>query len=167
MRENSIWRPALQMMQETPDTFEESRNPQLDRLFPFLTRLYSFDESHDASGDPYHTASSILVRLLPIQCTHATIMYFLSFMGHMDPAYRQLLHEKDPKAMLLLAWWFAKMLEYGVWWLARRARLECRAICIWLQQRFVPYTAIGQLLDYPKTACGLAVIRHKYPDVLN
>lgn len=157
MREDSIWRPAL-THEHTPDMEAQTdRRADFETLLPCLTKLYNFDASADGSDDPYHTACSIIVRLLPMKCTHANILWFLSFLGHMAPAYRQLLHKKDPKAILLLAWWYAEMLDYPAWWIQRRAMLECKAICVFLQQRFMPWSEIGKLLDFPKMMCGLAV----------
>jgi hypothetical protein len=150
MREDSVWRPAMQSDFEKDPPPQSHRKAELVSLFPFLVRLCNYDETSDGNGDPYHTATSIVIRLLPIQCTHSTIFYFLSFIGHMDPEYRQLLHQKDPKAMLLLAWWYAKMLDYPAWWLQRRTQLECKAICIYLQRHFMQQTDIGRLLDFPK-----------------
>jgi hypothetical protein len=156
MREDSIWRPALSY-EFDKDPTPQARRPELDCLFPFLERLYNYDSASPNTEDPYHTATSIIVRLLPIQCTHSTILYFLAFIGHMEPHFKDMLHQKDDKALLLLAWWYAKMLDYPAWWHQRRAMLECKAICIYLGRRYVPYTDIGRLLDYPKMMCGFAV----------
>ncbi|KAK4541582.1 hypothetical protein LTR36_007879 [Oleoguttula mirabilis] len=133
-REDSIWRSALQFDYKKAPTPQTYRRPEVETLIPHLTDLYGVDDLSKEAGDPYHTAASIIMRLLPIQCTHSTILYFLSFLGHMDPAFKQLLHQKDPKAMLLLAWWHAKLLDYSAWWLQRRATLECKAICMYLQR---------------------------------
>jgi len=157
LREDSIWRPSMLHQHNDDPAPQSTPGPEFETLYPILTKLYEFDESSDGNGDPYHTATSVIVRLLPMQCTHSTILYFLSFLGHMDLEYKKLLHQKDPKAMLLLAWWYAKMLGYSTWWMHRRAVLECKAICIYLQRLYMQQTDIGRLLDYPKMVCGLAV----------
>lgn len=157
LRESSIWRKGLQFNLKERPIPQTARVPQMDALYPFLTKLYDFDESAHNDGDPYYTATSIIVRLLPIDPNHSTILYFLSFIGHMDPAYKNLLHQKDPKAMLLLAWWYAKVLDYNVWWMYRRVSLECKAICVYLNNRFMPDSEIGRLLEFPKMKCGMAV----------
>lgn len=157
LREDSIWRASLAYDYEKDPPPQSHRKPEIDTLVTYLDRLYRFDKSSTGDGDPYHTATSIIMRLLPMQCTHSTVLYFLSFLGHMDPAYRALLHQKDPKAMLLLAWWYAKLLDYPAWWLQRRATIECKAICMYLQRNYMQQTDIGRLLDFPKMMCGLAV----------
>lgn len=156
LREDSVWRAAMSFDHDKEPT-PQVRRPELEALLPYLTRLYNYDESADGTGDPYHTATSIIIRLLPIHCTHSTILYFLSFLGHMEPAFRTLLHQKDHKAMLLLAWWYAKMMDYPAWWLQRRARVECKAICLYLAKICMHYSDVGRLLDYPKMMVGMAV----------
>ncbi|TKA67347.1 hypothetical protein B0A55_10079 [Friedmanniomyces simplex] len=156
LRQQSIWRVAM-MYDYDSDITPKSRRPEIDALMPRLVRFFNYDDSVESSEDPYHTATSIILRLLPIQCTHSTVLYFLSFVGHMDTAYKDLLHQKDQKALLLLAWWYAKMLDYPSWWIQRRAALECKAICIYLGQRYMHQSDVGQLLDFPKMMCGFAV----------
>ncbi|KAK3670097.1 hypothetical protein LTR78_010037 [Recurvomyces mirabilis] len=156
LREDSIWRPAL-MYQFDKDPPALARRPELKAFVPVLTRLCGYDSTSDGTGNPYHTATSIVIRLLPIQCTHSTILYFLSFIGHMEPEFKDRLHQKDERALLLLAWWYAKMLDYPSWWLQRRANLECKSLCIYLSRRYMMTTDVGKLLEFPKMMCGLAV----------
>lgn len=158
LREGSVWKDVLNYEHhKDPEPYGHTV-PELDMLAPFLIRLYSFDpfSTHPSdSQDPYHTAASILVRLLELDCNHYTIMYFLSFLGHMDVRFRRLLHEKDPKALLLLAWWYGKMCQYNVWWQSRRMVLEGQAICIYLERFHGEEEGIVKLLDYPKMMTGL------------
>ena len=68
----------------------------------------------------------------------------------MEPEFRQLLHKKDPKALLLLVWWYGKMAEYDVWWMGRRMKLEGQSICMYLERNHGDDPGIVTLLDYPK-----------------
>ena len=156
LRENSVWRDALNYNAHADPEPYGHRVPELDLLYPFLIKIYDFDpESSEHAKDPYHTAASILTRLLELDCNHSTIMYFLSFMGHMDIRFRQLLHAKDPKALLLLAWYFGKMCQYHVWWSNRRMMLEGQAICMYLETYHSDNEEIMRLLSYPKMMTGL------------
>ena len=155
---DALWRVVMNDdSQQDPEPYADVV-PELNLLYPFLIKIYDFDpltptsEHHE---DPYHTAASILVRLLELDCNYSTIMYFLSFLGHMDPRYRQLLHQKDPKALLLLAWWYGKMCQYNVWWQSRRMVLEGQAICLYLEKVHPDQDDIIKLLDYPKMMTGL------------
>ncbi|WPH01150.1 Hypothetical protein R9X50_00398500 [Acrodontium crateriforme] len=156
LRPDSVWSEAIGYeLNRHGDVPEVPQRPELDALHPFLIKIYDFDESAHANGDPYHTATSILTRVLGIPCNHSTILYFMSFIGHMDPAYIELLQQKDPRALLLLAWWWAKMCDYPVWWLHRRAKLECRAICLYLERDHSQEGEVIKLLQYAKVMCGL------------
>jgi hypothetical protein len=156
LREDSVWRDALDYnAHKDPEPYGH-RVPELDLLYPWLTKIYDFDpNSTENAKDPYHTAASILTRLLQIDCNHSTIMYFLSFVGHMTAAFRNLLHQKDPRALLLLSWWFGKMCQYNVWWQSRRMVLEGQAICLYLEKECADQEEILPLLVYPKMMTGL------------
>ncbi len=158
LRETSIWKDIMSNEgRKDPEPYH-FRAPELDLLYPFLTKIYDFDpwaETPEDEDDPYHTAASILTRLLELDCNHCTIMYFLSFLGHMDPRFRELLHRKDPKALLLLSWWYGKMCQYNVWWQSRRMSLEGQAICLYLEKNHSDQQDIIQLLNYPKVMTGM------------
>lgn len=159
MREGSLWKEVLDSRNQEDPMPYNCRVPELEVLAPFLNNTYNFDpfeENHEGEKSPYHTAASILVRLMELECNHVNIMYFLSFLGHMDPRFRQLLHEKDPKALLLLAWWYGKMCQYGVWWQKRRMKLEGQAICMYLERYHADREDLIKLLDFPKMMTGLA-----------
>ncbi|CAK4014871.1 Hypothetical predicted protein [Lecanosticta acicola] len=159
LRETSAFRPAVQVEHGKRQEGIPSRpmDPQLDKLFPFFTKLYNLDQPFaDYENDPYHKAASILEKLIPLDCNHSTVMWFLSFLGHMDPEYRRLLEAKDPSALLLLAWWHAKMIPYNSWWVSRRGLLECQAICISLDKTLPPEHEMRRLLGFPRSASGLS-----------
>lgn len=158
LRDGSVWKEALSYDHHTQPEAVQGPVPELEMLYPYLTQIYDYNPlapTADEPDDPYHTAASILTRLLEIDCNHSTIMFFLSFLGHMDPRFRQLLHAKDPKALLLLAWWYGKMCQYNAWWMSRRMRLEGQAICLFLEREHGEKEEIVRLLEYPKMMTGL------------
>ena len=158
LREGSVWADALAYDHHTQPEPVQGPVPELEMLYPYLTKIYDYNPlapTQEENEDPYHTAASILTRLLELDCNHATIMFFLSFLGHMDPRYRVLLQEKDPKALLLLSWWHGKMCQYNVWWMSRRMRLEGQSICLYLERYHSDKQDIIRLLDYPKMMTGL------------
>ena len=156
LREDSVWRDALDYnTHKDPEPYDH-RVPELDLLYPWLIKIYDFDpNSTENAKCPYHTAASILTRLMELDCNHSTIMYFLSFVGHMEPKFRDLLHQKDPKALLLLAWWYGKMCQYNVWWQSRRMMLEGQAICLYLERTCHEDDDVLKLLAYPRMMTGL------------
>lgn len=158
LRPTSVFREAIEFENSRKNEFlNRPTDPVLDSLFPWVTKIYNLGtpRSADDPEDPYVQAASIIERLLPIECTHSTVMWFLSFIGHMNPAYRRLLEAKDSAAMLLLSWWYAKLINYDQWWLRRRVLFECQAICIYLDRELSPGDEMRRLLEFPRSRCGL------------
>jgi hypothetical protein len=74
----------------------------------------------------------------------------------MQPHFKGLLERKDPRALLLLAYWYAKV-SGSLWWMTRLAKLECQATCLYLERHYARETAIQELLtvfeDSIRTCC--------------
>jgi len=119
-----------------------------------LIQLYEIGNSSTIEQNPYHSALWDLIPLLQIECTRETCARYFVWINHIQPAFQRLLKEKDPRALLLLAYWYAKI-THGQWWVARRAWLECQATCLYLERYHANETAIMQLLWFPKMECGL------------
>lgn len=69
------------------------------------------------------------------------ILAFWTFTGSMNPASR---------ALLLLLYWYAKLIKLGVWWFTHRMHVEGRAICIFLQRYHADDVELQTLLDIPR-----------------
>jgi len=134
-----------------------SREPNVDTLPAEFVKLYNLGPELDASTNSYHKAVLTLAHLFDMECNHSTILHFLSFISNLDPNYRRKLEEKDPRALLLLAYWFAKLCPYRQWWVWQRAVLECQAICMYLDKYHGHDSVMQKLLQYPKDVCGLSL----------
>lgn len=128
--------------------------PGTQGMLSRLRELCDLNERSTAKSNPYYTAVAHLATLLPIECTHWTILRFLSFITDIPPDFLSLIENKDSRALLLLAFWYAKVCHYQ-WWIARRAMLECKAACIYLEKHHACETGVQELLEFPKTECGL------------
>ncbi|KAF7547680.1 hypothetical protein G7Z17_g7554 [Cylindrodendrum hubeiense] len=106
--------------------------------------------SSTASTNPYHVAASVLAQLLAREVNDETVIQFLSFLSQLDPRYRLLLEEKDPRALLLLSYWFAQLAGFETWWLSQRALVEGKAVCIYLERECADDPIIMELLEFPK-----------------
>lgn len=75
------------------------------------------------------------------------------FVAVMEPRFRDLLEQKDGRALLLLAHWYAKVCHRRLWWLWRRAWMEGLAICYLLERRWDErrHALLRELLERPKT----------------
>ena len=86
--------------------------PGLEALPPEFIRLCRLDASSTSDNNPYYDVASALAKSLHSDCKLTTILSFLSFIGGMRREFKQLLKQKDPCALLLLAYWFAKMCQF-------------------------------------------------------
>jgi hypothetical protein len=111
--------------------------------------LCSLDSSSNAENNPYHGAVRTLASLWNTDCTKYTMVRFLSFPALMHPAFMLLLQSRDSRAILILAYWYGKVLE-APWWLRMRAIIECQAICIFLERHHADDRQIMQMLEFPK-----------------
>lgn len=128
--------------------------PGLEALPPEFIQLCGLDATSTSDNNPYHAVASDLAKSLHSGCQLTTILSFLSFIMSMPPEYKSLLKQKDPCALLLLAYWFAKMCQYRHWWILGRAALEGQAICIYLQRYYGDEPDIQSLLHFPRMMCG-------------
>jgi hypothetical protein len=120
---------------------------------PFV-RLCGLDGASSRESSPYFVAVHVLVALLGVECRQETIVRFLGFIGHMRPEFKRLLERKDSRALVLLAYWYAKVCK-AVWWLEWRAIMECRATCLYLEKWHAGEREPLELLGWPKMRCGL------------
>jgi hypothetical protein len=123
---------------------------------PTFIELNSLMDGASRGDNAHQNAALVLMPLLAMECNHSTITKFISFVCYTEPEYRQLLGQKDPLALLLLAYWYAKMCQYKQWWIQPRAVLECQAICIYLEKYHHDENRIQSLLHFPRMMSGLA-----------
>jgi hypothetical protein len=97
----------------------------LETLPSEFIKLYGLDATSTPNNNPYYAAASSLAQSLNVDCIQSTILNFLCFISYMRLDYKGLLERKDPRALLLLACWYAKVCQYRHWWIWQRAALEC------------------------------------------
>ncbi|OBT61906.1 hypothetical protein VE03_08223 [Pseudogymnoascus sp. 23342-1-I1] len=122
---------------------------------PIFSRLYDLDDTESENG-PYAVAVRALAALLPVECGLDNYVNFFFFQEHMLPDFRALLAQRDARALLLLAYWYAKICR-AVWWIERRATLECKAVCLYLERYHGGDAKIRDLLYYPRMRCGMSI----------
>ncbi|MCJ1472113.1 hypothetical protein MMC13_000760 [Lambiella insularis] len=127
---------------------------ELQKLPPELLQLCKLDDASKLEHNPYLVSASFLAQTINIECNSQTVGIFLSFFGCMHEDYRLLLAEKDPCAMLLLAYWYAKVSQCQQWWLWPRAYLECQSICRYLTCYHGNDSNILSAVRYPETICA-------------
>jgi hypothetical protein len=155
---DSLYRalPAVHVNELRPTT-SALRPGRIDAALPpdfFL--VYNLDPggfTTDGGDDPYQWAAARLAQVLHTGCEPLTVLFsFLSLISNVRTDFKQLLQQKDVRALLLLVWWYARVCQLGVWWLSRRAVLEGQAICLYLERCCQYDRNIQTLLQTPKAA---------------
>lgn len=150
----SIW---LEVFQEShdPDGMFDDHRPGREDLHPALADVCEIDETTTEKSNPYHWILRMLSPMLRLASIKTNFPKLCTFMGRLEPEFTNLLLAKDPRAMLLLCYWLAKMSENQDWWVYQRVHVECTAICIYLDNLRDP--RISNLLDYPASVTGYVI----------
>lgn len=111
--------------------------------------LCELNEFSTAESNSYFTPVHGLAVLLRMQCNRYTIAKFLSFLGHMEIGFKVLIEAKDPRALVLVANWYSRILG-SVWWVEKRALLEGQGICLYLAREYPLDSKIQELLEGPR-----------------
>ena len=119
-----------------------------------LLDLCEVDKLSTVDSNRYLLALHGLGPAMAVESTRANLLVLLGFLGRMSDEFQELLKERDPRALLLLAFWYAKV-KGAMWWLDRRSVLEGQAICMYLERYHADETEILDLLSYPKSQFGL------------
>ncbi|KAF2195174.1 hypothetical protein K469DRAFT_743806 [Zopfia rhizophila CBS 207.26] len=134
-REDSVFRLLAKERESNPVPGWIADN-DLSGLSPELKALFNLRPDSTVHNNPYHLPVIILLRLQSFIPNHDNVLNFLYFMGYMTPEFRILLEIKDPRALLLLGWWFKRVEVCEIWWMRRRAQVEGKAIAVWLGRWF-------------------------------
>lgn len=151
LRNESVFRPVV--MDNMSYIPAPSTLLGLEVLPADLTKLCGLSAFSTVNSNPYYAAASALAQVLNSDDKLLTTMIFLQFINSMRPDYKRLLELKDSCALLLLAYWYAKVCQTQQWWLRHRAALEGQAICIHLGRNHRHDADIQSLLQFPSTNC--------------
>ncbi|KAL4885889.1 hypothetical protein BJY04DRAFT_214086 [Aspergillus karnatakaensis] len=138
-------------MDSRSELFEDERNGK-EGLHPELAELCGITEFSTVENTPYMWPLRMLTPMLSLRPSVETFPQITTFMGRLFPNYYERLIAKDPPALMILAWWLAIMLSIDLWWVNARARSECAAICMYLEDSLDPL--VLRLLEFPAQACG-------------
>ena len=129
----------------------------LEALPSEFINLCGLDAWSTSTNNPYHAVASGLAKSLHSDSKLTTILGFLTFVMTIPPEFRDLLKCKDPCALLLLAYWFAKTCQFPHWWIVKRASLEGQAICIYLERYYGDDGDMMKLVRFPLMMCGSVI----------
>lgn len=116
--------------------------------------VFGLGPDSTGAGNPYYQAGMTLARLLHVPCDGNNIVEFFGLMMHLTPELKGLLAAKDARALLLFAYWYAKLWK-GQWWLNRRGLIEGQAICLYLDKYHGDDARLQRMLEWPRREFGL------------
>lgn len=89
----------------------------------------------------------LLTPLLNLPPDPENFTVLMAFCGRTWPHIKPLVERRDPRALLLLSYWFALLKQIDQWWVVQRAKFECVAVVRYLSELQDP--KISRLLAYP------------------
>ena len=120
-------------------------------LSPDFRAILGIDEWSTSENNPYHSVAYDLSQASNPDCPPiTTLLAFANFMGSMPRLFKNLLQQKDSRALLILLKWYVLIFNLGVFWLARRALLEGQSICLYLEKHHAHDYEIQSLLREPR-----------------
>jgi hypothetical protein len=149
-RPNSIFHDIFpshtQLLQLRPPVGEDS----LTKVFPGFIELFELD-TNPTERNPYAAAIVSLCALSDIQSTPSAGLLFYTFCACINNEFGDLVLNRDPRALVVMAYWYSKMCM-GPWWLKKRALIEGQATCVYLERFYGHDAVIQDLLEIPKRA---------------
>lgn len=111
-----------------------------------VQRIFDITPTLTPENNVYYKPLSTLSRVRDIRLTHSNVLSFLYFTASLTPEFLQLLECKDPRAVFILGWWFMIIGDGDLWWMTARAKIEGRAVRMWLEREERRY-GLAQILD--------------------
>jgi hypothetical protein len=113
-----------------------------------FVKLYGLEALPEQSS-PYATPLIHIFAPLSMECPSSLMTVFYAFNNCMQNEFGRLVVNKEPRALLVMAYWYSKICT-GQWWLRRRALIEGRATCTYLETYCTQYSTIQNLLRVPR-----------------
>ncbi|KAF2269154.1 hypothetical protein CC78DRAFT_540201 [Lojkania enalia] len=119
----------------------------ISRIPEPMRKLFDIDEGSTVDNNVYHLPALIFSHLKDETPNQDNVLNFLAFMGNVTPEFRTLLEIKDPRALLLVSWWFKQLQDGEIWWLKRRASVEGESIRVYLDRWFGGEKGLSKTFD--------------------
>ncbi|KAL5000843.1 hypothetical protein BDV10DRAFT_161532 [Aspergillus recurvatus] len=123
-------------------------------LHPDLADLCGITDETNEQTSPYWEPIKLLTPLMELERNAQNASQCTTWMGRLDPTFVNLCRERDPRALVILAYWMGLMCLRAQWapWVEVRIRKECIAVCMYLESLGDP--VIRPFLEYPSAAAG-------------
>lgn len=153
---NKVESPLQEIMKlicELGDILLHDPDASLASLPPSLVEMCGLRQD-GGSDSPLYAPTVMLGNILKMDLPHLASVKFSIFVKRLSPDFVALLQRKEPRALLLLAYFHAKAGQDGPspWW-AKRAALEGLAICLYLERHYYDVSHMMELLEAPRRCC--------------
>ncbi|OIW32738.1 hypothetical protein CONLIGDRAFT_277014 [Coniochaeta ligniaria NRRL 30616] len=92
------------------------------------------DEDEEVRDHLFREPLFLLAETRELAPTMANVFHYLQFLGKLEPEFKTLLYDRDPRAMWAFGYWLGLVCRFDyIWWVTRRARRDFTAIVIWLR----------------------------------
>ncbi|KAJ5163144.1 Aflatoxin biosynthesis regulatory protein [Penicillium coprophilum] len=125
----SIWWTVF-MESRAPSLNFEDKRPGRVGLDPDLADLCRISDETTIESNPCLWPLRMLMGLLPFERTTGSFQVYNTWMGRLENPFYECLLRKEPRALVLLAWWLGLMCYVEEWWVEMRVRSECTAIFV-------------------------------------
>ena len=131
-------------------------DPNFDTVPDRWARLFDIQRGDTLASNVYYGPVLCVLSMTDLELTRESVFPFISFLLYMTPEFRGRLEVKDPRAMVLLLWWFRRVQGGGndIWWMTRRARVEGRAIEIWLERWYGGEEGLMRMFETVRGGAG-------------
>ncbi|KAK4550274.1 hypothetical protein LTR36_003241 [Oleoguttula mirabilis] len=106
----------------------------------------------DGVVNPYTSVMARLEQLMLTLPTHDKVDQYLAFIATLEPSFIDLLKRMEVRALIILAYWCARLSLIQQWWTGPSAKAECHRICAHLSTNNDPI--VQALLRLPNSFCG-------------
>ncbi|KAL5598687.1 hypothetical protein BROUX41_003400 [Berkeleyomyces rouxiae] len=103
-----------------------------------------------AARNTYHALASIVAQCLECEAAPENVLMCFAFLRVMDERFLALVRVKDLPALVLMAWWYARLVEFDSEGILRRIRVEGEALCVYIESWGASSPDIMAALEYPK-----------------
>ena len=160
-RENSVLEPIFAASEDGVGTFRSSWHlkPGETYLSPIrddFAELCGLTTTDHPERSPYYLPLRLLTPMLELPRTLDNLMKFLKFIGSIREDFLGLLRANDERALLIFGHWLGLMCGIGKWWCEERVRRDCRAICMYFEER--GSAGVKAMTDWMAWACGYVSI---------
>jgi hypothetical protein len=123
-------------------------------LHPELADLCGINDESNEDNCVYWFPIKLLSPCMELEASAQNAPHVTNWMGRISPQFVNICRERDPRGLVILAYWMGVMCSLSEYqpWVEGRVRQECIAVCIYLESLEDP--VIQPFLEFPAAASG-------------